>query len=194
MTTEQMQTAVADAGKINKHLKPFNDEVRRLMKDDEERFNRWVSRDAKLQNAILSSIDKALTPQVRGCATANAIYRILKDLNNTSDHTNPASAWYTFIDLRADTCKSICDYIRKFLETLTELTAQGIVIGWRKPSMAASASAEAGLDELMVIHLLYGLGNVLPAWVEARNNDLQAGNGTWTINIVMRSVEDHPKC
>jgi hypothetical protein len=41
MTTEQMQTVVADAGKINKHLKPFNDEVRRLMKDDEERFNRW---------------------------------------------------------------------------------------------------------------------------------------------------------
>jgi hypothetical protein len=80
MTTEQMRTAVADAGKINKHLKPFNDEVRRLMKDDEERFNRWVSRDAKLQNAILSSLDKALTPQVRGCATANAIYRILKTL------------------------------------------------------------------------------------------------------------------
>jgi hypothetical protein len=27
----------------NKHLKPFNDEVRSLMKDDKERFNRWVS-------------------------------------------------------------------------------------------------------------------------------------------------------
>jgi hypothetical protein len=40
MTPDQMQTAVTDAGKINKHLKPFNDKVRRLMKDDEERFNR----------------------------------------------------------------------------------------------------------------------------------------------------------
>jgi hypothetical protein len=94
------------------------------MKDDEERFNRWVSRDAKLQNAILSSIDKALTPQVRGCATANAMYRILKDLNNTSDHTNAASAWHTFIDLRANTCKSIRDYIGKFRKALTELVNQ----------------------------------------------------------------------
>jgi hypothetical protein len=73
----------------------------------------------------------------------------------------------------------------------TELTAQGIVIGWCKPSMGASASAAAGLDKLMVIHLLYGLGNVLPAWVEACNNDLRAGNGTYTIDILIQSVEDH---
>jgi hypothetical protein len=57
--------------------------------------------------------------------------------------------------------------------------------------MGASALAEAVLDELMVIHLLYGLSNVLPAWVEARNNDLHAGNGTWTIDILIQSVEDH---
>jgi hypothetical protein len=119
MMPDQMHTAVTDAGKVNKHLKSFNDKVRYLMKNNEERFNRWVLQDAKLQNAILSSIDKALTPQVCGCATANAMYRILKDLNNTSNHTNAASAWHTFIDLRVDTCKSIRDYIEKFCEALT---------------------------------------------------------------------------
>jgi hypothetical protein len=190
MTAAQILTEIENAGKVNKHLKPYNDEVRRVKKEDEDRFNLWVSRDAKLQNTILSSIDKTLAPQVRGCTTAKAMYHVLKDLNNTSDFANAASAWHTFTNLRADTCKSVRDYIGKFREALTELTAQGIVIGWRKPS-SASTSAEAGVDELMTIHLLQGLAHVLPAWVEARNNDLRAGHGTWTIDILIQSVEDH---
>jgi hypothetical protein len=52
------------------------------------------------------------------------MYRILKDLNNIRDHTNAASAWHTFIDLRANTCKFIRDYIGKFRKALTELVNQ----------------------------------------------------------------------
>lgn len=190
MSPNDIAQEIEKAGKLNVHIRPLNDDARRLKKDDEDRLNACVSRDAKFQNTILSSIDKALIPQVRGCDTANAMYRVLKELNNTSDHASAAAAWHAFIDLRADTCKSVRDYIGKFREAITDLATQGIVKGWKKPSIMATTTAEAGLDELIVIHLLYGLSKVLQAWIEPRNNDLRQGN-TWTVDTLIQSIEDH---
>ncbi|KAF2832567.1 hypothetical protein CC86DRAFT_281053, partial [Ophiobolus disseminans] len=173
MSPNEIAAEIEKAGKLNVHIRPLNDDACHMLKDDEARLNAW-----------------ALTPQVRGCDTANAMYRVLKELNDTSNHASAAAAWHAFIDLRADTCKSVRDYIGKFRKAITNLVIQGIVIGWRKPSIMATTTAEAGLDELIVIHLLYGLSKVLPQWVEARNNDLRQGN-TWTADTLIQSVEDH---
>jgi hypothetical protein len=50
-------------------------------------------------------------------------------------------------------------------------TPKGPITGWSKPKLMYTTPADE-LDELIVIHPLYGLSKVLPQWVEARNNDL----------------------
>jgi hypothetical protein len=45
------------------------------------------------------------------------MYRVLKALYNTSDYANAVGAYYAFIDLRADTCKSVRYYICKLRNT-----------------------------------------------------------------------------
>jgi hypothetical protein len=175
-------------GKLNKSLRAINDDARQLKKEDEQAANQWIARDTRLQNTILSSVDKALLPQIRNSSTAHSMYLVLKELNNSSDYANPATAWQNFIDLRADTCKTVRDYIGRFRETVNDITQQGITIDWKKKSIIKTT--ETGVEELMVIHLLHGLSKVLPQWVEARNNDLRQGN-TWSIDTLTASVEDH---
>ena len=116
---------------------------------------RWVTRDARLQNLIISSIDKSLTPQVRSATVAYDMYITLKELNNSSDHANAQLAWIAFIDLSADSCRSVREYIGKFRETINDLATQGISLQWHKPSQLTDAGAVTNsLEELMVIHML----------------------------------------
>jgi hypothetical protein len=117
------------------------------------------------------------------------MYVTLKDLNNDGDYASAATAWTTFIDLRADTCPSIRNYIGKFCEALNELLAQDIFIGWAKPSVTNS-TAQSGIAELTIIHFLHGLDRVLPQWMELCNNNLRQ-NHTWTIDTLIASLEDH---
>jgi hypothetical protein len=114
--------------RLNKNLRILNDDARLLKKEDELAYNQWVQRDARLQNTIMSSVDKALLPQIRNSTKAYDMYLVLKELNNSSDHANAAEAWQNFIDLRADTCKTVRDYIGRFRETVNEITQQGISI------------------------------------------------------------------
>lgn len=176
-------------GEYNTALRDLNDVARRLRKDDEAAYNLWVARDARLQNTILSSIEKSLITQVRTCTSASAMYVTLKDLNNDGDFASAAKAWKAFIDLRAEDCPTVRNYIGKFREALNDLTTQGITIGWAKPS-ATGATADGGVAVLTIIHFLHGLDRVLPQWVEARNNDLRQ-NHTWTIDTLIASLEDH---
>jgi hypothetical protein len=117
------------------------------------------------------------------------MYVTLKDLNNDGDFASAAVAWKAFIDLRAENCPTIRNYIGKFREALNDLTTQGITIGWAKPSVTG-ATADGGVAELTIIHFLHGLDRVLPQWVEARNNDLRQ-NHTWTIDTLIALLEDH---
>jgi hypothetical protein len=191
VSPDEVQDEVDRTIRLNKNLRILNDDARLLKKEDELAYNQWVQRDARLQNTILSSVDKALLPQIRNSMKAYDMYLILKELNNSSDHANAAEAWQNFIDLRADTCKTVRDYIGRFRETVNEITQQGISIDWKKKQPALTKTTEStGVEELMVIHLLHGLAKVLPQWVEARRNDLRQGN-TWSIDTLISSVEDH---
>jgi hypothetical protein len=51
------------------------------------------------------------------------MYVTLKDLNNEGDYPSAASAWTTFIDLRAENCPIIHNYIGKFREALNDLVS-----------------------------------------------------------------------
>jgi hypothetical protein len=99
---------------LNKAVTPINDDARTQKKEDELRYNQWVARNARLQNTILSSIDKPLVAQVRMCTTADDMYKALKDLNSNGDHANAAAAWEDFVVLRADTQPSVRTFIGKF--------------------------------------------------------------------------------
>jgi hypothetical protein len=56
------------------------------------------------------------------------MYKVLKELNNSTDYANAAAAWTAFIDLRADSCKSVREYIGKLRENINDLAVQGIHI------------------------------------------------------------------
>ncbi|KAI1519598.1 Retrotran-gag-2 domain containing protein [Pyrenophora tritici-repentis] len=169
---------------------PFNNEARQLLKEDKLALDLWVARDARLQNTILSSIDKPLVAQVRTCPTAHDMYKALKDLNSNGDYANAALAWTAFIDLRAETQPTVRNYIGKFRETINDITVQGITLGWKKPSAVPGTSADRDVEDLLIIHFLHGLARVLPQWVEARNNDLRQGH-TWSVDTLVASLEDH---
>ncbi|KAI1558948.1 hypothetical protein PtrEW7m1_012062, partial [Pyrenophora tritici-repentis] len=169
---------------------PFNNEARQLLKEDKLALDSWVARDARLQNTILSSIDKPLVAQVRTCPTAHDMYKALKDLNSNGDYANAALAWTAFIDLRAETQPTVRNYIGKFRETINDITVQGITLGWKKPSAVPGTSADRDVEDLLIIHFLHGLARVLPQWVEARNNDLRQGH-TWSVDTLVASLEDH---
>ncbi|KAF1939696.1 hypothetical protein EJ02DRAFT_351691, partial [Clathrospora elynae] len=188
-TKTQRDTEALRVLKINKLNRLINEDARALKKEDEKTLAKWVARDARLQNTILSSIDRSLTAQVRACSSVNAMYLVLKELNNSSDFANAQEAWAAFIDLRADQCRSVRNYIGKFREAVTDLVTQGLSFGWKKPS-TDGATPEGGVDELMVIHFLYGLSKALPDWVEDRNNDLRQDK-TWSIDTLILSVEHH---
>jgi hypothetical protein len=189
MSQHQVRAAWSTAEDTNKLLRPYNEDVRRRKEDDRRAHEQWVSRDARLQNTILSSIALSLVPQVRNCSTANDMYKVLKELNNSTDYANAAAAWTAFIDLRADSCKSVREYIGKLRENINDLAVQGIHITWKKPQ-TTGVSVTDSTSELMVIHMLHGLEKVIPEWVEDRNNDLRQGS-TWTIDALISSVEDH---
>lgn len=189
-TDAEIKAELERVAQHNKILVPFNKEARLLRKEDKQKMDAWVAQDARLQNTILSSIDKALMAQVRKCKTANDMYKALKDLYSNGEYANTAAAWTAFIDCRAENLTTVRAYIGKFRETVHELTVQGITIGWKKPSGALFASMELSLDELLVMHFLFGLSKVLPQWVEARNNDVRQGNN-WTVDTLVASLEDH---
>jgi hypothetical protein len=84
----------------------LNDEARLLKKEAEQAYQNWVARDARLQNTILSSIDNALKPQVRGKTNAHDMYTVLRELNNDTEYANASEAWHNFETLRADQCNS----------------------------------------------------------------------------------------
>jgi hypothetical protein len=189
MSQHQVRAAWSTAEETNKLLRPYNEDVRRRKEDDRRAHEQWVSRDARLQNTILSSIVPSLVPQVCNCSTANDMYKVLKELINSTDYANAAAAWTAFIDLRADSCKSVREYIGKLRENINDLAVQGIHIAWRKPQTTGVSDTDSA-SELMVIHMLHGLKKVIPEWVEDRNNDLRQGS-TWTIDALISSVEDH---
>lgn len=188
-TAKAIEAEVTRVGKMNKTIRPLNEDARQRKKEDEQAHLQWVARDARLQNTILSSIDKALVAQVRTSSSAHDMYLILKDLNSMSDHSNAARAWSTFLDLRAENCRTVREYIGKFREAINDLIVQGIAIDWVKPNQLL-ASHNSHIDELMCITMLHGLSKVLPLWVEARNNDLRQGK-TWSIDTLIASLEDH---
>jgi hypothetical protein len=117
------------------------------------------------------------------------MYKVLKELNNSTDYANAAAAWTAFINLCADSCKSVHEYIGKLRKNINDLAVQGIHIAWRKPQ-PTGASVTDSVSELMVIHMLHSLEKVIPEWVEDCNNDLRQGS-TWTIDALISSVEDH---
>ncbi|KAI1527942.1 hypothetical protein PtrSN001A_009204 [Pyrenophora tritici-repentis] len=189
-SADVIQAELNRIGKLNKTIGPFNNEARQLLKEDKLALDSWVARDARLQNTILSSIDKPLVAQVRTCPTAHDMYKALKDLNSNGDYANAALAWTAFIDLRAETQPTVRSYIGKFRETINDITVQGITLGWKKPSAVPGTSADRDVEDLLIIHFLHGLARVLPQWVEARNNDLRQGH-TWSIDTLVASLEDH---
>jgi hypothetical protein len=173
----QIETETNRIYKLNKGLIALNANNRQLRADDRAAYENWVAKDGKLQNTVLSSINTALVPQIRDCNLANAMQVILKGLNNTSDYANAATAWAAFIDVRADTCKSIREYNGKFREAISDLAIYGLSIAWLKPSVTTPTTATRadGLGQLLVIYYFYGLEKVLPDWVQAREDDLRMG-------------------
>jgi hypothetical protein len=91
-TETQKKTEYDCVLQVNALLKYHNDEARIRKREDEQAYDHWISRDARLQNSILSSIHKSIKPQVRHKATAAAMYDILKDLNGNTVHANGAIA------------------------------------------------------------------------------------------------------
>ena len=188
-TPEAIITETDRVGKLNKTIRAINDEARAIKKEDEDKYTRWVARDARLQNTILSSIEKPLVAMIRMCTTAFDMHKTLQDLNSNGDYANAAAAWEAFVDLRADTQPTIRAYIGKFREAINDLTVQSLSIDWQRP-LTAGGLVTSRVEELRIIHFLHGLGRVLPQWVEARNNDLRQGQ-SWTIDTLIASLEDH---
>ncbi|KAI1544902.1 rve domain containing protein, partial [Pyrenophora tritici-repentis] len=172
-TSEEAQKALGNCATVNRNVRDYNAEARTLRAKDESKYNNWITRDAELQNTIMSSIMPTLIPYVRVCDSANAMYTVLKELNTSSDYANASAAWVTFISLRADTCKTVREYISKYREALGELSNNGIKLHWKQPNNVDKSDAAS---ELMIIHFLNGLSSVLPDWVEARNNDIRKGD------------------
>jgi hypothetical protein len=83
----------------NKYLRPLDKDARQLQDVDCIARERWVTRDARLQNLFFLSIDKSLTPQLRSATAAYDMYTALKELNNSSDHANAQLAWIAFVNL-----------------------------------------------------------------------------------------------
>jgi hypothetical protein len=124
----QIDTETNRIYKLNKGLIALNANNQQLRADNHMVYENWVAKDGKLQNTILSSINTALVPQIRDCNSANAMQVILKELNNTSDYANAATAWAAFIDVRANTCKSTREYNGKFREVISDLAIYSLSI------------------------------------------------------------------
>jgi hypothetical protein len=92
LSQAQKEAEYDRAHKTNKGLIIINNDNRRQLERDRAAHDNWVKADARLQNVILSSIDKALLPQVRDRVTAHAMYTALKELNNSGDYYNAALA------------------------------------------------------------------------------------------------------
>jgi hypothetical protein len=56
------------------------------------------------------------------------MYKVLKELNNSTDYANAAAAWTAFVNLCANSCKSVREYIGKLCENINDLAVQGIYI------------------------------------------------------------------
>jgi hypothetical protein len=191
MTPAQITIELHRVEEINKYMRPVNKDRKERHDEDYKAREDWLVRDARLQNIILCSVDKALTSQLRLCTSACDMHTVLNELNHSSDHANAGSAWASFVDLRADNCTSIRQYLGKFREAIADVTVAGINISWKKPSQVKDAgTAINSVEELMVIHMLHGLAKVIPQWVEDRSNDLRKGQ-SWTIDALIASVEDH---
>jgi hypothetical protein len=54
------------------------------------------------------------------------MYSALKELNTSSDYSNIAKAWAAFLDLRAENCKTVREFLGKFWETVNEIAQQGV--------------------------------------------------------------------
>jgi hypothetical protein len=93
MSDTQKKTEFQHVSALNADYRLLKDDARLLKKEAEQAYNNWVARDARLQNTILSSIDNALKPQVRGKATAHDMYIALTELNDNTEYANPAKAW-----------------------------------------------------------------------------------------------------
>jgi hypothetical protein len=90
------------------------------------------------------------------------MYKALKELNSNSDYANAALAWIAFIDLRAESQLSVRSYIRKFRETINDITVQGISLRWKKPSAVSTAtSSKQDVEDFLIIYFLHGLACVL---------------------------------
>ena len=98
-TDTQRRNEYDRVSRVNGLLKYHNDEARIRKREDEQANDHWVSRDARLQNSILSSIHESIKPQVWHKATAAAMYNVLKDLNGNTVHANRAIAWHDFVTL-----------------------------------------------------------------------------------------------
>jgi hypothetical protein len=158
MTNAEIGAELERVENHNKYLRPLNMDARQLQDVDRIARERCVTRDARLQNLILSSIDKSLTSQVRSAAAAYDMYTTLKELNNSSDYANAQLAWVAFIDLRSHSCRSVRDYIGKFRETINDLAIQGLSLRWHKSSQLTDAGATTNsLEELLVIRMLHSL-------------------------------------
>jgi IS30 family transposase len=88
MTDSEISAELQRVKNHNKYLRPLNKDARQLQDVDRIARERWVTRDARLQNLILSSINNSLTPQVCSATAAYNMYMTLKELNNSSDYAN----------------------------------------------------------------------------------------------------------
>ncbi|KAF1934673.1 hypothetical protein EJ02DRAFT_318242, partial [Clathrospora elynae] len=141
MTPAQIMAELQRVEEINKYMRPVNKDRKERNDTDRKAREDWLVRDARLQNIILSSVDKALTSQLRSCNTAYGMHTLLNQLNHSSDHANAAIAWASFVDLRADNCTSIRQYLGKFREAIADVTVAGINISWKKPGQSWTIDA-----------------------------------------------------
>ncbi|KAF1945553.1 hypothetical protein EJ02DRAFT_314618, partial [Clathrospora elynae] len=133
MTPAQIMAELQRVEEINKYMRPVNKDCKERNDIDRKAREDWLVRDARLQNIILSSVDKALKSQLWSCSTAYGMHTVLNQLNHSSDHANAAMAWASFVDLRANNCTSIQQYLGKFREAIADVTVAGITISWKKP-------------------------------------------------------------
>jgi hypothetical protein len=61
-TKTQKRNEYNRVSRVNALLKYHNDEARIRKKEDKQAYNHWVSRDARLQNSILSLIHESIKP------------------------------------------------------------------------------------------------------------------------------------
>jgi hypothetical protein len=70
------------------------------------------------------------------------MYTALKELNNSGDYYNAASAWAAFVNLRAENCKTVREFLGKFREAVNEIAQQGITIAWKKLSITLTTPVD----------------------------------------------------